>query len=62
MDSTNSDSTHDVEKKAYWSLIEGSEDLYPGFVVNLKQQDDEERNKGRAAVLESHEVKEGAYY
>ena len=54
MDSTDSDL---IEKKAYWSLIEGARNLYPGFVTNLELQDDEQRNRGRAAVLEFHEEK-----
>ena len=58
MDITGSGFTHDVEKKAYWSLIEGINDLYPGFVKNLAFQDDDQRNRGRVAVIEFHEGQE----
>ena len=55
MDGTGSGSVHDAEKKAYWSLIQGIKDLYPDFVKNFELQDDGQRNRGRAAVLEFHE-------
>ncbi|MCJ1402414.1 hypothetical protein MMC11_005634 [Xylographa trunciseda] len=57
MEGTGSGFIHDVEKKAYWSLIEGIRDRYPDFVKNFELQDVDQCNKGRAALLEFHEVK-----
>ena len=52
MDSAGSHGIHVDEQNSYWSLIKATSNLYPGFVENFKLQDAEQRDRGRAAVLE----------